>query len=146
MTGLRRKRACRRRPRAASTSARAATRAGDLASASSSARASVRTAGNGPVRTSGGIAGAGGPATAGSATCAAAGVADVATSAATMADANRTCMYEELLTNRSRAPGLGRAKLQLSGYRRRSEEHTCELQSLMRISYAVFCLKKKKQQ
>src|SRR3546814_5001023 len=31
-------------------------------------------------------------------------------------------------------------------YRGRSEEHTSELQSLMRISYAVFCLKKKKQQ
>src|SRR3546814_9180318 len=29
--------------------------------------------------------------------------------------------------------------------RSRSEEHTSELQSLMRISYAVFCLKKKKQ-
>src|SRR3546814_4671762 len=29
-------------------------------------------------------------------------------------------------------------------YKRRSEEHTSELQSLMRISYAVFCLKKKK--
>src|SRR3546814_8352205 len=29
---------------------------------------------------------------------------------------------------------------------RRSEEHTSELQSLMRISYAVFCLKKKKSQ
>src|SRR3546814_10300958 len=29
---------------------------------------------------------------------------------------------------------------------RRSEEHTSELQSLMRISYAVFCLKKKKKQ
>src|SRR3546814_1565899 len=29
-------------------------------------------------------------------------------------------------------------------YARRSEEHTSELQSLMRISYAVFCLKKKK--
>src|SRR3546814_19334275 len=28
---------------------------------------------------------------------------------------------------------------------KRSEEHTSELQSLMRISYAVFCLKKKKQ-
>src|SRR3546814_7917349 len=33
---------------------------------------------------------------------------------------------------------------QYSG-RTRSEEHTSELQSLMRISYAVFCLKKKKQ-
>src|SRR3546814_5154990 len=29
-------------------------------------------------------------------------------------------------------------------FRLRSEEHTSELQSLMRISYAVFCLKKKK--
>src|SRR3546814_5541718 len=35
---------------------------------------------------------------------------------------------------RGRRPGGGR----------RSEEHTSELQSLMRISYAVFCLKKKK--
>src|SRR3546814_7631861 len=31
-----------------------------------------------------------------------------------------------------------------SVYTVRSEEHTSELQSLMRISYAVFCLKKKK--
>src|SRR3546814_8495474 len=30
-----------------------------------------------------------------------------------------------------------------SGFQSRSEEHTSELQSLMRISYAVFCLKKK---
>src|SRR3546814_5811624 len=35
-----------------------------------------------------------------------------------------------------RAPGAGAGA--------RSEEHTSELQSLMRISYAVFCLKKKK--
>src|SRR3546814_7877393 len=35
-------------------------------------------------------------------------------------------------------PGPGRARAE------RSEEHTSELQSLMRISYAVFCLKKKK--
>src|SRR3546814_8895318 len=34
--------------------------------------------------------------------------------------------------------------LELGGKRARSEEHTSELQSLMRISYAVFCLKKKK--
>src|SRR3546814_4125001 len=32
----------------------------------------------------------------------------------------------------------------LGGRDYRSEEHTSELQSLMRISYAVFCLKKKK--
>src|SRR3546814_12290991 len=31
-----------------------------------------------------------------------------------------------------------------AGVQPRSEEHTSELQSLMRISYAVFCLKKKK--
>src|SRR3546814_6981892 len=31
-------------------------------------------------------------------------------------------------------------------YQTRSEEHTSELQSLMRISYAVFCLKKKKKE
>src|SRR3546814_10017851 len=36
----------------------------------------------------------------------------------------------------------GRSALDLI---KRSEEHTSELQSLMRISYAVFCLKKKKQ-
>src|SRR3546814_1725376 len=39
-----------------------------------------------------------------------------------------------------RARRYGRAPLT----ERRSEEHTSELQSLMRISYAVFCLKKKK--
>src|SRR3546814_7653215 len=37
------------------------------------------------------------------------------------------------------AAGLGDAEME------RSEEHTSELQSLMRISYAVFCLKQKKQ-
>src|SRR3546814_6234192 len=34
---------------------------------------------------------------------------------------------------------------QAPAHEERSEEHTSELQSLMRISYAVFCLKKKKQ-
>src|SRR3546814_8381190 len=47
---------------------------------------------------------------------------------------------------RARLQPLGRARLheppELPGPR--SEEHTSELQSLMRISYAVFCLKKKK--
>src|SRR3546814_4207732 len=37
------------------------------------------------------------------------------------------------------------ADLKPGGRYTRSEEHTSELQSLMRISYAVFCLKKKKQ-
>src|SRR3546814_15583647 len=35
------------------------------------------------------------------------------------------------------------AQANSASVRRRSEEHTSELQSLMRISYAVFCLKKK---
>src|SRR3546814_7585036 len=38
------------------------------------------------------------------------------------------------------------AAVMLDHFGRRSEEHTSELQSLMRISYAVFCLKKKKKQ
>src|SRR3546814_1701688 len=37
------------------------------------------------------------------------------------------------------------APVPIAFHPRRSEEHTSELQSLMRISYAVFCLKKKKQ-
>src|SRR3546814_2184295 len=37
------------------------------------------------------------------------------------------------------------AQIAQGGVIGRSEEHTSELQSLMRISYAVFCLKKKKQ-
>src|SRR3546814_8172361 len=37
-------------------------------------------------------------------------------------------------------PGEGPSEAELA----RSEEHTSELQSLMRISYAVYCLKKKK--
>src|SRR3546814_2478381 len=36
-------------------------------------------------------------------------------------------------------------RLIVTGISTRSEEHTSELQSLMRISYAVFCSKKKKQ-
>src|SRR3546814_9928909 len=40
----------------------------------------------------------------------------------------------------TRSPSTWRVTLAL-----RSEEHTSELQSLMRISYAVFCLKKKTQ-
>src|SRR3546814_3910109 len=39
---------------------------------------------------------------------------------------------------------LGTLLLELERALNRSEEHTSELQSLMRISYAVFCLKKKK--
>src|SRR3546814_5122412 len=50
----------------------------------------------------------------------------------------------------SRAAGARGAHLRRAGLDdrercERSEEHTSELQSLMRISYAVFCLKKKKE-
>src|SRR3546814_7987261 len=41
---------------------------------------------------------------------------------------------------------LAAEQLQIGGRTGRSEEHTSELQSLMRITYAVFCLKKKKKE
>src|SRR3546814_1634887 len=47
-----------------------------------------------------------------------------------------------LASHRELAGRLEQAGRHLDGAR--SEEHTSELQSLMRISYAVFCLKKKK--
>src|SRR3546814_9060719 len=47
---------------------------------------------------------------------------------------------------RSSPPWPGRTGSRPSACRSRSEEHTSELQSLMRISYAVFCLKQKKKQ
>src|SRR3546814_3092710 len=47
------------------------------------------------------------------------------------------CISTRLIRGRPDRPWLPVA-------RSRSEEHTSELQSLMRISYAVFCLKKKK--
>src|SRR3546814_2509931 len=56
---------------------------------------------------------------------------------------------EQLPAQRARAAGRQRAHrfplLRAQAQRGRSEEHTSELQSLMRISYAVFCLKKKTQ-
>src|SRR3546814_6748374 len=45
--------------------------------------------------------------------------------------------HDQYATRRNRAPSPDRRR------RRRSEEHTSELQSLMRTSYAVFCLTKK---
>src|SRR3546814_7118017 len=49
-------------------------------------------------------------------------------------------------TDRDRVFGkFERGSLEMRHSGARSEEHTSELQSLMRISYAVFCLKKKKQ-
>src|SRR3546814_6801416 len=57
----------------------------------------------------------------------------------------------EKVPERPRAPSTQpfsrlREKVPKGRMRARSEEHTSELQSLMRISYAVFCLKKKKQE
>src|SRR3546814_8908820 len=52
----------------------------------------------------------------------------------------------KILELRSQGPEAGYAFVQgLKAQLRRSEEHTSELQSLMRTTYAVFCLKKKKQ-
>src|SRR3546814_17276992 len=45
-----------------------------------------------------------------------------------------------------RMPDAARGRRPSEPQVQRSEEHTSELQSLMRISYAVFCLKKKKTQ
>src|SRR3546814_8325448 len=47
-------------------------------------------------------------------------------------------------TIRSMNPGSLGGPVEVPGGIMRSEEHTSELQSLMRISYAVFCWKKKK--
>src|SRR3546814_9739680 len=48
------------------------------------------------------------------------------------------------IVNGGRLRQVRAARLQPRQRECRSEEHTSELQSLMRISYAVFCLKKKK--
>src|SRR3546814_1309066 len=59
-------------------------------------------------------------------------------------------LRSELLRTLTAASGVEAAVLGVRAFepkwraRNRSEEHTSELQSLMRISYAVFCLKKKK--
>src|SRR3546814_5466482 len=63
-----------------------------------------------------------------------------------------TTLFRSITSPRACAPCLGerapsdRAQKRCQSEHKdsRSEEHTSELQSLMRISYAVFCLKKKK--
>src|SRR3546814_6666262 len=57
-------------------------------------------------------------------------------------------VLQEVVGHRARGLDLLQRERDGSGLRSadRSEEHTSELQSLMRTSYAVFCLKKKKQQ
>src|SRR3546814_9218860 len=73
------------------------------------------------------------PAVTGPASCAAAAAgSSSAAAAATTAVATRRRSPKRIIET----PPVRRAL--------RSEEHTSELQSLMRISYAVFCLKKKK--
>src|SRR3546814_6594900 len=65
--------------------------------------------------------------------------------------AKQQCLLAALLNLRENLKGLLQARrlgnvgvyVSNASRRRRSEEHTSELQSLMRISYAVFCLKKK---
>src|SRR3546814_8212429 len=52
------------------------------------------------------------------------------------------CEYRHRSDRHADCPGLPAFRQRRSGAAR-SEEHTSELQSLMRISYAVFCLKKK---
>src|SRR3546814_1433829 len=60
-----------------------------------------------------------------------------------------TTLFRSPRPPRWQGRGRGKAPRALRGVRQRahrpcrSEEHTSELQSLMRISYAVFCLKKK---
>src|SRR3546814_1525779 len=57
----------------------------------------------------------------------------------------RVGLAGRLVARRGREGGRRRRGEGCSVRSGRSEEHTSELQSLMRISYAVFCLKKKKQ-
>src|SRR3546814_6242481 len=61
--------------------------------------------------------------------------------AATMAERIELCRCPDGL---ARANGVSTALSEAQARAVRSEEHTSELQSLMRSSYAVFCLKKKK--
>src|SRR3546814_6668543 len=63
--------------------------------------------------------------------------------------ASTHCMMEKRSRLRSGSPTCAastmRDRARADSKYARSEEHTSELQSLMRISYAVFCLKKKKE-
>src|SRR3546814_9854415 len=72
----------------------------------------------------------------------------------TLFRSSKRCRYSTMLgANFAHASTstIGKARLKIFAFQvprplfrsRRSEEHTSELQSLMRISYAVFCLKKK---
>src|SRR3546814_5148487 len=86
-------------------------------------------------------------------------VMPVTTSTADLRDGDKTVMAQRVIVLLDRLSRLTRELQFVDGlnpaqwealrflatankYSRRSEEHTSELQSLMRISYAVFCLKK----
>src|SRR3546814_2590044 len=58
-------------------------------------------------------------------------------------DAEMTVVRNEMESGENNPVQVLMKKMQSAAFQR-SEEHTSELQSLMRISYAVFCLKKKK--
>src|SRR3546814_4942504 len=58
-------------------------------------------------------------------------------------DGRLTAIGKRLPKVNVNAESIGLLAFRGDGAERRSEEHTSELQSLMRISYAVFCLKKK---
>src|SRR3546814_1294608 len=55
----------------------------------------------------------------------------------------RACVPHMMAAGGGAIVTLGGISTHVGTKNRRSEEHTSELQSLMRISYAVFCLKKK---
>src|SRR3546814_8437762 len=72
--------------------------------------------------------------------------------ASRLSETVRTAMFTGMKGRDGSIPGIlhHRARIGIGRFvarpvAGRSEEHTSELQSLMRISYAVFCLKKKKQ-
>src|SRR3546814_1163488 len=55
---------------------------------------------------------------------------------------NKLKFFRRIATRYDKLGSTFMAMVKLASIRIRSEEHTSELQSLMRISYAVFCLKK----
>src|SRR3546814_2024478 len=57
-----------------------------------------------------------------------------------------TTLFRSVIFGSQEAMDLSGRKRGMKSWQPRSEEHTSELQSLMRISYAVFCLKQKIQQ
>src|SRR3546814_6847166 len=66
---------------------------------------------------------------------------ELATAARTVLDTSSEDFHRQMVTGPLAALTMMKAVFPLM---ERSEEHTSELQSLMRISYAVFCLKNKK--